>query len=55
VTEYNKAWAALIGAALTIAAQFGLPVDWATPELIATIGGLLTTVFVWLIPNKKPA
>lgn len=55
MTEYNKAWAALIGALLTIAAQFGLPTDWATPEIINTVGGLLTALFVFLLPNKKPA
>lgn len=52
MTEYNKAWAALLGAALTIAAQFGLKTDWATPELINTVGGVLTALAVYLIPNK---
>lgn len=52
-TSLDKAWAALIGALLTIGAQFGLPTEWASPELINTIGGLLTALFVYIVPNRK--
>ena len=33
----------------------GFSMDWATPDAIATIIGLVTPVLVWAIPNKKVA
>lgn len=55
-TEFNKAVVALLGSILTIAATFGLKVDWATPEMISGIGGLITALLVYLVPNKaKPS
>lgn len=53
ITTFDKAIVALIGSALSIAATFGLKVDWATPEIIAAVGGLLTTLLVYVFPNKK--
>ena len=56
ITSFDKAIVALLGSVLSIAATFGLNVDWATPEIIASVGGLVTTLLVWLVPNKvKPA
>ncbi len=54
MTSFDKAIVALLGALVTIAAQFGLPVGWATPEIITTVGGVLTALLVYLVPNKKP-
>lgn len=51
-TTIDKALAALIGGILTIVATFGIDVAWATPEIIATFGAVLTAVFTWLVPNK---
>lgn len=54
-TEFNKAIVALLGAVVTIAATFGMKVDWATPEIISAVGGALTALLVYLVPNKaKP-
>ena len=33
----------------------GFSMAWATPDMIATIIGLITPVLVWAIPNKKVA
>ena len=52
-TQYDKAIVAFLGAALTLAAALGLNTSWATPGLIEGVGGLVTTVFVYAIPNKK--
>ena len=52
MTAYNKAIVAFLGAAVTLAAAFGVSVDWATPELISGVGGLITAVLVYLVPNK---
>lgn len=52
VTGFDKAIVAFLGAALTLAAAFGVNVDWATPELISGVGGLITAVLVYLVPNK---
>lgn len=52
-SSMDKAIAAIIGAALTLAAQFGLNVEWATPELITTIGGVVTALLVYVIPNRQ--
>ena len=54
-TSFDKAIAALVGALLTIAATFGLPTDWATPEIIGVIGSVLTSLLTFVVPNKKPA
>ena len=55
ITSFDKAIVALLGAVLSIAATFGLKVDWATPEMISAVGGAITALLVYLIPNKaKP-
>ena len=55
ITSFDKAIVALLGAVLSIAATFGLKVDWATPEMISAFGGAITALLVYLIPNKvKP-
>ena len=51
--NYSKAIVAFLGAAATLAAAFGLNVDWATPELISGVGGLITAVLVYIVPNKS--
>lgn len=52
ITSFDKAIVALLGALLSIAAAFGLKVDWATPEVITSIGGVLTALLVYVVPNK---
>lgn len=52
MSQYNKAIVAFLGAMVTIAATFGLTVDWATPEVIQAAGGIVTAILVWAIPNK---
>ncbi len=52
ITTFDKAIVALLGAALSIAAAFGLKVDWATPEVLSSVGGVLTAILVYFVPNK---
>lgn len=47
--ELNKFIVALVGAALTWLGSKGLHVD---PSSAQAIGGVITAVLVWLIPNK---
>ncbi|QEX18475.1 hypothetical protein FRZ44_37820 [Hypericibacter terrae] len=51
---YNKAIVAFLGGAITLAGVFGLPTDWATPELVTAIGGVITTLLVYVVPNLPP-
>ena len=53
VTTFDKAIVALLGAIVSIAATFGLSVSWATPEVIASVGGIITSILVYLVPNRK--
>lgn len=55
ITTFDKAIIGLIGSALSIAAAFGLNVSWATPEIIGTIGSVITALLIYIVPNKKPA
>lgn len=55
ITSFDKAIVAMLGGILSIAASFGLSVDWATPELIGTIGSVITGILTYLIPNKVRA
>lgn len=52
ITTFDKAIVALLGALLSIAAAFGLKVDWATPEVISSVGGVITALLVYLVPNR---
>jgi hypothetical protein len=52
-TSVDKAIVALLGGLLTLFAAFGIDVAWAKPEVIQAVGALLTTFFVWAVPNKK--
>lgn len=52
VTTIDKAIVALIGGLLSVAATFGVSVDWATPEMIAGVGAVITALLTWLVPNK---
>lgn len=55
-TTINKAVVAVLGGIVTLLGViFGEDVlAWATPEVVSAIGGLLTAVLVWAIPNKDP-
>ncbi len=55
VSSFDKAIAALIGSILTILAAFNIHVDWLTPELIGTIGSVVTALLTYLVPNRKTA
>ena len=51
--KWSKAIAAVLGAAVTVALALGLNVEWATPEVIAGVGGVLTTILVAVFPANK--
>jgi hypothetical protein len=34
--------------------SFGVNVDWATPELLGSIGSVLSAILVYVVPNKEP-
>lgn len=53
ITGFDKAIAALIGSVLTILGAFNIHVDFLTPELIGTIGSVLTAILTYVVPNKK--
>lgn len=52
ITTIDKALVALIGATLSIAAAFGVNVEWASPELVGAVGAVITGFLTWLVPNK---
>jgi hypothetical protein len=49
MNRYRKAIVAIVGAAVTIAAAFGLEVDSQIPEAIVAIA---TAALVFLVPNQ---
>ena len=51
--NWSKAIAAVLGTLVTVAMAFGLDVEWATPEVIAGVGGALTTLLVIIFPANK--
>ena len=51
-TSFDKALAALLGAAVYFAGMFGLELAWLTPEVIQNIAVGVTPLVVWLVPNK---
>ncbi len=51
-TAYDKAAAAAIGAAVTTILAAVTTLD---PEVIGSIGTVITAGLVWLVPNKKEA
>ena len=53
-TVINKAVVSLLGGAFTLLAEFGIEISWATDGMVAAIGMLITTLLVYLIPNKTP-
>lgn len=50
IQVYNKAIVAALGLLVTILAPF-VSMDWASPLLVQSIGGLVTTFLVLRIPN----
>jgi len=54
-TTINKAVVAVLGGIVTLVGViFGVDIaSWATPEVVSAVGGLLTAVLVWAIPNKE--
>lgn len=52
-TTINKAIVALLGSLVTLAGVFGLELDWVSDEVIGAAGAILTTLLVYLVPNKK--
>ena len=53
MNKYAKAVTAFIASAVTVAATIGGAgvVAWATPELVAGVGTIVSTVLVYAIPN----
>jgi hypothetical protein len=55
-TSIDKALvAATMGILFIVQTSTGFSMAWATPDMIATIIGLITPVLVWASPNKKVA
>lgn len=59
-TSVDKALVALVGAIVYLMqAWFKIDLSWLlsflTPDAIAAMVPVLTPIFVWAIPNKKPA
>lgn len=52
MSKYDKAIVAFLGALVTLLATFGLELSWASEELIAAVGSVISTALVYLIPNK---
>jgi hypothetical protein len=53
-TTIDKAIVAILGGLATVAAMsFGVNVDWATPELLGSIGTMLNAILVYVVPNKE--
>lgn len=50
LTQYDKAGAAAIGAALTSIVGAITVLD---PEVVASLGVLITAGLTWLVPNKE--
>ena len=48
----GKAIGALLTGVLGVLAQFGIDVEWLTPEVIAGIQAIITTVVVYAVANK---
>lgn len=46
--KYKKAIAAVVGAAVTVAAVFGVNVD---PSVAATVVSVVTALVVYFVPN----
>ena len=53
-TVINKAVVSLLGGAFTLLTEFGIELAWATDGMVTAIGMLITTLLVYLIPNKTP-
>ena len=49
--KYTKAITAALTALVGVLLQFGVSVDWATPELIAGVAGIASTILVYALPN----
>lgn len=55
-TSIDKALAALIGAVIFIAqSAFQIDLSWISAETIEKLIPFITTVFVYLVPNKQAA
>lgn len=51
---YSKAIAALLTQVLTLAAMFGVErPEWLTDETVASIGGVLTVLMVFVVRNGR--
>lgn len=53
--NYSKLFGSLIGGAIGLAASFGLPTEWATPEVTGAITLLVSGIFTYFFPANKPA
>lgn len=49
MAKYNKAVAAVGAAVIAVAAAAGLHID---PTIVTTVGGVISTLLVYLVPNK---
>lgn len=53
-TTIDKAIAAVLGGLISFfTLQFGIQVEWMTPELVGTISSVVTGLLVYLVPNKQ--
>lgn len=49
MSKYRKAIAAVVGAVVAVVAVFGVNID---PQVSATVVSVLTSIAVYVIPNK---
>ncbi len=50
---YQKAIAALLANLAILAGALGFNADWVTPENVAAASTIISTFFVYLIPNNR--
>ena len=53
MSGYTKAISAFLTGLVGLLAQFGITAEWATPEMVAAVTMLASTVLVYALPNKS--
>ena len=55
VGEYRKLIATVFGGLVTLAAALGVPLAWASPEVVSAVAALVATgIATWAVPNNPP-
>lgn len=53
--NYSKLIGSIVGGVVGIAVSFGLPAEWATPELQGAIVVVLSAIATFIFPSNKPS